>query len=39
MEYLKLFDAEVNYKAYRDGGGTLSQMYPSAMTMEMCIIT
>lgn len=21
MEYLKLFDAEVNYKAYRDGGG------------------
>ena len=31
MKYLKLFDTESDYKAYRDGvvgGGTLSPMYP-----------
>lgn len=31
MIYLKLFDTESDYKAYRDGvvgGGTLSLMYP-----------
>ena len=30
MKYLKLFDTESAYKAYRDsgGGGTFSLMYP-----------
>lgn len=42
MKYLKLFDAESDYKAYRDGvvgGGILSPMYPYVMIMEMCFIT
>ena len=39
MKYLKLFDTESAYKAYREGGGTLSPMYHFAMIMEMCIIT
>ena len=42
MKYLKLFDTESNYKAYRDGvvgGGTLSPMCHFVTTMEMCIIT
>ena len=40
MKYLKLFDTESAYKAYRDGGGgTLSPMYHFVMIMELCIIT
>ena len=39
MKYLKLFGTESAYKAYRDGGGTLSPMCPFVMIMEMCIIT
>lgn len=42
MIYLKLFDTESDYKAYRDGavggGGTFSPTYLSAMTMTRCII-
>ena len=41
MIYLKKFENDNAYKAFRDnagGGGTLSPMCPSAMTTTRCII-